>query len=127
MNSSPSAPAKSKQAASKSSDPRRSTKAAGPSQDATQLQPNKATRQVSFELEAGAAREVLLAGDFTGWEKTPIKLRKSERGTWQTSVTLAPGEYHYRFLVDGKWCDDPRARRTQPNPFGSQDCILEIS
>ena len=80
-----------------------------------------------FELEAGSAKEVLLAGDFTGWEKTPIKLRKGDRGTWRTTVLLAPGQYHYKFVVDGKWQDDPRAAIRRPNPYGTCNSIREIS
>jgi len=89
--------------------------------------PSSGRKEVQFELNASAAKEVLLAGDFTGWEKTPIKLRKDERGAWHGTVMLAPGQYHYKFVVDGQWKDDPRAKSTCPNPFGTCDSVLEIS
>jgi len=84
-------------------------------------------KEVNFELVASLAKEVLLAGDFTGWEKTPIKLRKGERGAWRATVKLPPGQYRYKFLVDGQWRDDPRAAARCPNPFGSCDSLLAIS
>ncbi len=84
-------------------------------------------KEVFFKLDASSAKEVLLAGDFTGWEKTPIKLRKGERGDWCATVKLAPGQYHYKFVVDGEWQDDPRATARCPNPFGTCDSVLEIS
>jgi 1,4-alpha-glucan branching enzyme len=84
-------------------------------------------KEVFFELVASSAKEVLLAGDFTGWEKTPIKLRRGERGAWRASVMLAPGQYHYKFVVDGQWRDDPRAPTSCPNPFGTCDSVVEIS
>jgi 1,4-alpha-glucan branching enzyme len=84
-------------------------------------------KEVPFEIEAASAREVLLAGDFTGWEKTPIKLRKGERGTWRTTVLLPPGQYCYKFVVDGQWKDDPRATAHRPNPFGGSDSVRVIS
>lgn len=84
-------------------------------------------KEVFFELDAASAKEVLLAGDFTAWEKTPIKLCKGERGSWKTSVKLAPGQYRYRFVVDGQWQDDPRASVKRPNPFGTSDCLIEIN
>jgi 1,4-alpha-glucan branching enzyme len=90
-------------------------------------QPSDGRKEVFFELDASSAREVLLAGDFTGWEKTPIKLRKGERGAWYATVMLAPGQYHYKFVVDGQWQDDPCAASTCPNPFGTSDSVLEIS
>jgi 1,4-alpha-glucan branching enzyme len=95
-------------------------KAASPNASSTQAQ------EVVFEFEAGSAREVLLAGDFTAWDKTPIRLTKKSNGQWATSVKLAPGQYHYKFLVDGIWTDDPRARVRRPNPFGSSDSVLEV-
>jgi 1,4-alpha-glucan branching enzyme len=89
--------------------------------------PSDRLKEVFFELNASSAKEVLLAGDFTDWEKTPIKLRKGEHGAWCTSVKLAPGQYHYRFVVDGQWQDDPSATAHSPNPFGTSDSVLEIS
>ena len=84
-------------------------------------------KEVFFELDASSAKEVLLAGDFTGWEKTPIKMRKGEFGAWYATVMMAPGQYHYKFVVDGRWQPDPRAAACSPNPFGSSDSVLEIS
>jgi 1,4-alpha-glucan branching enzyme len=89
--------------------------------------PSDGRKEVFFELDASSAKEVLLAGDFTGWEKTPIKLRKGERGDWHATVKLGPGQYHYKFVVDGQWQDDPRATASCPNPFGTCDSVLEIS
>jgi hypothetical protein len=45
----------------------------------------------------------------------------------QTTVLLPPGRYHYKFLVDGGWQDDPRAKERTPNPFGTCDSVLEIA
>ena len=67
-----------------------------------------------FSFRAPEASRVLLIGDFTHWQKRPISLRKQADGLWQTKVSLSPGTYHYRFLVDGEWCDDP-------------ECLLRIS
>lgn len=89
--------------------------------------PSDGRKEVPFELDANSAKEVLLAGDFTGWEKTPVKLRKGERGTWHATVQLAPGKYHYKFVVDGQWQDDPRAKRRCPNAFGTCNSVLEIT
>jgi 1,4-alpha-glucan branching enzyme len=90
-------------------------------------QPSGECKEVFFELDANSAKEVLLAGDFTGWEKTPVRLRKGEHGIWHATVKLAPGQYHYKFVVDGHWWDDPRAAARCPNPFGTSDSVFEIS
>jgi hypothetical protein len=41
-------------------------------------------------------------------------------------LLLSPGEYEYRFLVDGQWKDDPMAKRYVGNPFGGFNCVLEV-
>ena len=83
-------------------------------------------KEAVFSLEAASARQVLLAGDFTGWTKAPIKMEKDARGVWNASLTLPPGRHPYRFLVDGEWHDDPKCYQRVPNPFGTFDSIIEI-
>lgn len=80
-----------------------------------------------FALDAPAARSVLLAGDFTGWLAHPIPLKRSPRGRWKVSVPLPPGTYHYRFLVDGEWRDDPACPLHVPNAFGTQDAVRIVA
>ena len=82
--------------------------------------------EVPFRLDAPSAREVLLAGEFTQWDKAPIKMIKGGGGTWHAKVPLEPGHYSYRFLVDGEWQDDPNCQRREPNPFGTYNSIAEI-
>jgi len=59
-----------------------------------------------FHLEAPAAESVQMAADFTDWEKSPLDLIPGSDGVWFLIVPLLPGEYHYRFIVDGQW-EDP--------------------
>jgi 1,4-alpha-glucan branching enzyme len=80
----------------------------------------------TFTLTAPAALRVLLVGDFTQWQKNPIALEKQPNGLWRTTVPLETGTYHYRFLVDGQWCDDPNCTVRVANPFGSQDSVLTV-
>jgi len=82
---------------------------------------------VFFGLYTNSAEEVLLAGDFTGWKKTPIKLRKEKHGAWTAAVMLTPGQYHYKFVVDGQWEDDSRPAASCHNPPETNDIVLEIS
>ncbi len=87
----------------------------------------KAPPEQAFELEAPHASNVLLAGDFTGWERKPIALKKEANGRWRVRVSLAPGVYHHRFMVDGAWADDPQAHSRINNPFGSANCVREVA
>ncbi len=81
----------------------------------------------TFAFKAPAASSVILVGDFTQWQKNPVSLRKQADGVWRATVSLAPGEHRYRFLVDGEWRDDPDCKLQIPNPFGSQDSVVRIS
>jgi Glycogen recognition site of AMP-activated protein kinase len=85
------------------------------------------TRKIEFVLEAPAAKSVKLAADFTDWEKCPLDMMQSEDGVWFNVIPLAPGQYSYRYIVDGQWCDDPRSTRRVPNPFGTENALLVVT
>ena len=46
---------------------------------------------------------------------------------WHAAIPLEPGTHYYRFLVDGKWRDDPECPLQVPNPFGSQNAVKLVS
>ena len=79
-----------------------------------------------FHITAPTALSVQLVGDFTHWQERPINLHKESNGVWSTSVGLEPGTYHYRFLVDGQWRDDPECTLRVPNPYGSQNAVRQV-
>jgi hypothetical protein len=54
-------------------------------------------------------------------------MQKGQDGVWRATVALAPGPHHYRFLVDGLWCDDPECAVYAPNPFGSQNAVRHVA
>lgn len=80
-----------------------------------------------FTLNAPEAAAAFLAGDFTQWKQDPVLMKRSKAGVWKTTVNLKPGTYHYRFLVDGEWRDDPTCKLHAPNPFGTQDAIRVVA
>ena len=82
--------------------------------------------KAEFHLQAPSACSVKLAADFTDWEKHPLDLIKSEDGVWFTLVPLSPGQYAYRFIVDGQWRDDPHPARRAPNPFGTANAVVVV-
>jgi hypothetical protein len=52
------------------------------------------------------AKSVVLTGTFNGWRTYECYMHKTAGG-WELPYTLGPGNYQYRFIVDGKWIDDP--------------------
>jgi hypothetical protein len=84
-------------------------------------------RKIEFVLEAPSARSVKLVADFTDWEKFPHEMMRFENGEWFSVIWLAPGQYSYRFIVDGQWCDDPCATQRVPNPFGTENALRVVA
>jgi hypothetical protein len=83
-------------------------------------------REVEFQLEAPAATSVMLAATFTAWERFPLGLARMRDGIWSIFVPLLPGIYAYRFIVDGRWCDDPRADLCMPGLPGGSGPALKV-
>ncbi len=68
-------------------------------------------------------KEVCLAGDFNNWTPQPMSRSEEE---FLALMELEPGEYQYKFVVDGKWIPDPAASRVEPNPFGSVNSVVIV-
>jgi 1,4-alpha-glucan branching enzyme len=83
-------------------------------------------RRITFKLEASAAGEAILVGDFNSWDVTKHVMKRDAKGRWTKMVTLAPGRYEYKFLVDGQWQNDPGNDQMVPNSFGTLNNILTV-
>jgi hypothetical protein len=80
---------------------------------------------VQFRLDAPAAQQVQLAGNFTNWK--PIhRLQRTGNGIWTIVVPVTPGVHNYSYVVDGKtWVIDPAAR-TVADGFGGVNSQLAV-
>ena len=47
------------------------------------------------------AGDVKLAGEFNNW--VPEATERQEDGSWSRVLSLAPGKYMYKFVVDEEW------------------------
>ena len=84
-------------------------------------------RRVTFQFEAGAEREVLLAGSFNNWDPDAHQLtRKDGNGTYAATILLPIGRYEYKFVVDGEWQCDPACSEGVPNEHGSLNSVIEV-
>ena len=88
--------------------------------------PKSTKQKVTFSYQKPSAQTVLVAGDFTGWSQAPLALKKDKSGVWKKTISLPPGRYEYRLLVDGEWMDDPQCAHRQPNQFGGQNCVCIV-
>ena len=84
-------------------------------------------RRVLFAVEASTANEVSLGGDFNNWDPQAHLMRKDANGVWKKTLMLPPARYEYKFLVDGRWQNDPKNDQTCPNCFGTLNNVLIVS
>jgi 1,4-alpha-glucan branching enzyme len=84
-------------------------------------------KRVLFSLVAGRAKDVRLVGDFTDGEAGPLIMDRINPRirTFAAAVSLPPGTYQYKFIVDGQWVEDPKADSV-PNQFGTQNLAITI-
>ena len=82
--------------------------------------------KVTFVLLDLGAKQVSLSGDFNGWSKDAAPMTREESGYWKTTLTLAPGRYEYKFVVDGEWIPDPLARDNVWNQHGTLNSVIEV-
>jgi len=84
-------------------------------------------QKVTFSYRSADAQVVFLAGDFTGWQQAPVEMKKDKNGLWKKTISLPPGRYEYRLLVDGQWRDDPQCPHRQANQFGGENCVCIVN
>lgn len=82
---------------------------------------------IVFITRASGAHRVQIAGDFNDWNPARSPMMRIDEDTFQIRLPLSPGRYGYRFVIDGQWRNDPANHRTEMNPFGELNNIVEYS
>ncbi len=73
------------------------------------------------------AVSVKIGGDFNNWNPTDdFQMVRDEYGMWTKNISLKPGTYQYKFIVDGKWVEDDNNSNYITNAFGGTNSILKI-
>jgi enterochelin esterase-like enzyme len=82
--------------------------------------------QHSFELDAPAARKAYLAGEMTDWDNGKLPMFKGTDGKWHVTVDLTPGQWLYKFVVDGRWIADPGSPDHDADGEGGQHSFIFV-
>lgn len=83
-------------------------------------------KPVPFGVRIPGAGDVRITGDFTEWTRAGIPLWNEGDGSWRTILSLLPGIYEYRLIIDGDWADHGEAVARVPNIFGGENCVLTV-
>ncbi len=82
---------------------------------------------VLFAVDAPNAETVYITGEFTNWSREGVRMiRDVKDGLWKITLHLDPGEYEYRFIVDGVWIKDPNNMDSVLNEFGQENSLLIV-
>jgi chromosome partitioning protein len=89
--------------------------------------PRRVPEGVMFALESPQANDVRVTGEFTNWSREGLTMEKDAADSlWKVVVDIAPGEYEYRFIVDGVWIRDPNNKDYVRNEFGQENSLLIV-
>lgn len=79
-----------------------------------------------FQPQNGPCSRVAVVGTFNDWQPDAGKMARQKDGSFRKRLQLTPGEYRYKFLVDGQWLVDPQAEGCVPNGFGTEDSLVRV-
>jgi 1,4-alpha-glucan branching enzyme len=92
--------------------------------------------RTEFRCHAPSATSVFLAASFNNWDARATVLSREGDGHWSVEVDLAPGFYHYKYVIDGRWCCEPTCpsgcggnlpcERCVPNAYGTMDRVRVV-
>ena len=85
------------------------------------------TKEVTFTVHADKGKNVFVAGEFNNWDATAKKMAyKAKEGVYSATMKLAPGDYQYKFVIDGTWCADPENVNSVANDQGTFNSVVSV-
>jgi chromosome partitioning protein len=84
-------------------------------------------REILFKVEAPEGAVVQIAGDFNEWMPESLDFTESQgRPLWHKTISLRPGSYEYKYLVDGRWIADPTNDSTVEDAYGGVNSLITL-
>jgi 1,4-alpha-glucan branching enzyme len=94
----------------------------------SKLKTNQQSRLQTLRIEFhdAQAQAAAIAGTFNDWRPAATPMLQFGDDHWVKELSLSPGRYEYRLVVDGQWLCDPAATEKVPNPFGGCNAVLVV-
>lgn len=85
------------------------------------------TQRVTFSVRAEPGSKVFIAGSFNNWDPSSKAMAdKKGDGLYTATLSLAPGSYQYKFVIDGTWCADPECADWIQNDHGTLNSVKHV-
>ena len=84
-------------------------------------------KEVTFRYQAAGATNVYLAGSMNNWSGDATPMKKDADGVFAVTLTLAPGSYQYKFVVDGNWVTDQLNQNTADDGYGGLNSAVAVA
>ena len=91
------------------------------------FQDNKTDETVFVYTPTAKVKKVFLAGDFNEWKAETKRMVKVKDGSYRARLSLKPGRYEYKFVVDGEWMPDHQAPAEALNSFGTVNSVAVLT
>jgi Glycogen recognition site of AMP-activated protein kinase len=89
--------------------------------------PTESRRLVTLRFQDTAAASVAVVGSFNGWSPAMNPMQK-KGDVWEITLSLLPGRYSYRFLVNEKeQVLDPSSASTEADGYGGKNSVLVVN
>ncbi len=90
----------------------------------------KGKASVTFTLDPGVgAQTAAVCGEWNDWSPEADVMRRDAEGGFSLTIDLDAGRaYRFRYLLDGeRWDNDWAADAYQPNSFGGDDSVVDLT
>jgi len=85
------------------------------------------TEEMVFSFNAENVNQVKIVGDFNQWsDSADSDLERKEINLWQKVLSLKPGIYIYKLVVDGQWITDPNNPNKEMDSNGHENSVFIV-
>jgi len=69
------------------------------------------------------AKHIFISGSFNAWSTLQTPMQPCDSG-WTITLKLQPGKYTYKYIVDGKWVNDPNNKLREKDTYHGYNNIF---
>lgn len=80
-----------------------------------------------YDAQGQPITTAYVAGSFNGWNPKGDAMQNTQGSLWEVTLKLAEGTHQYKFVIDGKWINDPSNQNTTPDGVGGVNNVLTVS